>query len=99
MNCQRRRSGPSFEVDAALTPIRDGPEASPKQTGASRGRARDELGTSRGGDCGAFRRHAPDDPLPPARDDPDDPSPATARRAVVIGLQPAANGRGCGLCV
>lgn len=26
-------------------------------------------------------------------------SPATARRAVVIGLQPAANGRGCGLCV
>jgi len=41
-------------------------------------RARDEPGTSRGGDCGAFRRHAPDDPvhqqretcgdgLPPAR--------------------------------
>ena len=68
MNCQRRRSGPSFEVDAAPTPLR-----------------------RRGGDCGAFHRHAPDDP--------DDPSPATARRAVVIGLQPAANGRGCGLCV
>ena len=61
MNCQRRRSGPSFEVDAAPTPIRDGPEASPKQTGASRGRARDKPGTSRGEDCGAFRRHAPDE--------------------------------------
>ena len=100
MNCQRRRSGPSFEVDAAPTPIRDGPEASPKQTGASRGRARDKPGTSRGEDCGAFRRHAPDECFHRhAPDDPDDPSPATARRAVVIGLQPAANGRGCGLCV
>lgn len=100
MNCQRRRSGPSFEVDAAPTPVRDGPEASPKQPGASRGRARDEPGTSRGGDCGAFRRHAPDECFHRhAPDDPDDPSPATARRAVVIGLQPAANGRGCGLCV
>ena len=111
MNCQRRRSGPSFEVDAAPTPVPDGPEASPKQPGASRGRAggepgtspgraRDEPGTSRGGDCGAFRRHAPDECFHRhAPDDPDDPSPATARRAVVIGLQPAANGRGCGLCV
>ena len=76
MNCQRRRSGPSFEVDAAPTPIRDGPEASPKQTGASRGRARDEPGTSRGGDCGAFRRHAPDECFRRhAPDDPDDPLP------------------------
>ena len=76
------------------------PRASPAQTGASRGRARDEPGTSRGGDCGAFRRHAPDECFHRhAPDDPDDPSPATARRAVVIGLQPAANGRGCGLCV
>ena len=119
MNCQRRRSGPSFEVDAAPTPVPDGPEASPKQPGASRGRARDEPGTSRSEDCGAFRqrapdecfrRHAPDDPLPPARPGRSASagtprtirticSPATARRAVVIGLQPAANGRGCGLCV
>ena len=99
MNCQRRRSGPSFEVDAALTPIRDGPEASPKQTGASRGRARDEPGTSRGGDCGAFRRRAPDECFRQRETIRTIRSPATARRAVVIGLQPAANGRGCGLCV
>ena len=73
MNCQRRRSGPSFEVDAAPTPIRDGPEASPKQTGASRGRARREPGTSRDGDCGAFRRHAPDECF--RQHAPDDPLP------------------------
>lgn len=99
MNCQRRRSGPSFEVDAAPTPIRDGPEASPKQTGASRGRARREPGTSRDGDCGAFRRHAPDECFRRRGTIRTIRSPATARRAVVIGLQPAANGRGCGLCV
>jgi len=83
--------------DAAPTPLRrrsgtapDGPEASPAQTGASpepagAGTAAPSAGTPR---TIRFRRRAPDDP-----------SPATARRAVVIGLQPAANGRGCGLCV
>ena len=76
-----------------------GPEASPKQTGASRGRARDEPGTSRGGDCGAFRRRAPDECFRQRETIRTIRSPATARRAVVIGLQPAANGRGCGLCV
>ena len=96
MNCQRRRSGPSFEVDAAPTPVRNGPGRPRGEPGADRR----EPGTSRGGDCGAFRRHAPDECFHRhAPDDPDDPSPATARRAVVIGLQPAANGRGCGLCV
>ena len=121
MNCQRRRSGPSFEVDAAPTPVRNGPGrprgepgADRREPGTSPGRTRNQPGRGlrrlpparpgRSASAGAprtirFRRRAPDDPLPPAQDDPDDPSPATARRAVVIGLQPAANGRGCGLCV
>ena len=109
MNCQRRRSGPSFEVDAAPTPIRDGPEASPKQTGASRG---GEPGTSpepaeagtAAPSAGAprtirFRRRAPDECFRQRGTIRTIRSPATARRAIVIGLQPAANGRGCGLCV
>lgn len=92
MNCQRRRSGPSFEVDAAPTPVRNGPEASPAQTGASPGRARDEPGASP--EPAGAGTAAPSTGAPRTIR-----SPATARRAVVIGLQPAANGRGCGLCV
>ena len=95
MNCQRRRSGPSFEVDAALTPVRNGPGRPRGEPGADRR----EPGTSRGGDCGAFRRRAPDECFRQRETIRTIRSPATARRAVVIGLQPAANGRGCGLCV
>ena len=70
----------------------DGPEASPAQTGASpepagAGTAAPSASTPR---TIRFRRHGT---IRTIR------SPATARRAVVIGLQPAANGRGCGLCV
>ena len=104
MNCQRRRSGPSFEVDAALTPIRDGPEASPKQTSASRGRAGGEPGTSP--EPAGAGTAAPSAGTPRTSASAGTPRtirtirfPATARHAVVIGLQPAANGRGCGLCV
>ena len=74
-------------------------DAGPGRPRASPGRARNQPGTSRGEDCGAFRRHAPDECFRQRETIRTIRSPATARRAVVIGLQPAANGRGCGLCV
>lgn len=103
MNCQRRRSGPSFEVDAAPTPVRNGPgrprgepEADRREPGGEPGTSPEPAGAGTAApSAGAprtirFRRRGT---IRTIR------SPATARRAVVIGLQPAANGRGCGLCV
>lgn len=100
MNCQRRRSGPSFEVDAAPTPVRDGPGRArrrPARAGGKPGTSPEPAGA---------RTAAPSVGTPRTSASTGTPrtirtirSPATARRAVVIGLQPAANGRGCGLCV
>ena len=87
MNCQRRRSAPSSGIDAAPTPTR---------TARDPGRLRP---------VGPLLTAAPSAspatgtrPAPDGHAAPDGPA-APARRAVVIGLQPAANGRGYGLCV
>ena len=87
MNCQRRRSAPSSGIDAAPTPTR---------TARDPGRLRPVgplLTAAPSASPATGTRPAPDRPAAP-----DGPA-APARRAVVIGLQPAANGRGYGLCV
>ena len=87
MNCQRRRSAPSSGIDAAPTPTR---------TARDPGRLRPVgplLTAAPSASPATGTRPAPDRHAAP------DGHAAPARRAVVIGLQPAANGRGCGLCV
>ena len=87
MNCQRRRSAPSSGVDAAPTPTR---------TARDPGRLRPVgplLTAAPSASPATGTRPAPDRHAAP------DGHAAPARRAVVIGLQPAANGRGYGLCV
>ena len=87
MNCQRRRSAPSSGIDAAPTPTR---------TARDPGRLRPVgplLTAAPSASSATGTRPAPDRHAAP------DGHAAPARRAVVIGLQPAANGRGYGLCV
>ena len=104
MNCQRRRSGPSFEVDAAPTPVRNGPgrprgepEADRREPGGEPGTSPEPAGAGTAAPSAGAPRTSASAGTP--RTIRTIRSPATARRAVVIGLQPAANGRGCGLCV
>ena len=87
MNCQRRRSAPSSGIDAAPTPTRTARDPGRLRPGGPLLTAAPSASPATG------TRPAPD-----GHAAPDGPA-APARRAVVIGLQPAANGRGYGLCV
>ena len=87
MNCQRRRSAPSSGIDAAPTPTRTARDPGWLRPVGPLLTAAPSASPATG------TRPAPDRHAAP------DGHAAPARRAVVIGLQPAANGRGYGLCV
>ena len=87
MNCQRRRSAPSSGIDAAPTPTRTARDPGRLRPVGPLLTAAPSASPATGTRPAPDRYAAPDGPAAPAR------------RAVVIGLQPAANGRGYGLCV
>ena len=87
MNCQRRRSAPSSGIDAASTPTRTARDPGRLRPVGPLLTAAPSASPATGTRPAPDRHAAPDGPAAPAR------------RAVVIGLQPAANGRGYGLCV